>query len=108
MNNFYTWFVIAIIALVTASIRFLPFLIFSNSSKTPKIIEKLGKLLPFSVMGMLVIYCIKDVKITSISSVLPTLISSAIVFFLYLWKRNTIISILCGTICYMFLIQIIF
>lgn len=108
MNKFYTWFVIATIALVTASIRFLPFLIFSNGSKTPKIIEKLGKLLPFSVMGMLVIYCIKDVKITSISSVLPTLISSAVVSFLYLWKRNTIISILCGTICYMFLIQIVF
>lgn len=108
MNSIYTWGVIAIIALVTALIRFLPFVIFSNNTRTPKIIDKLGKLLPFSIMGMLVVYCLKDVKITTPSSVLPTLISCVVVSVLYVWKRSTIISIVCGTLCYMFLLQIVF
>ena len=96
------------IALVTALIRFLPFIVFNGSRKTPKIIEKLGKILPYAIMGMLVVYCLKDTSFESVSGYLPALISSLLVGLLYVWKRNTLISIICGTVCYMLFVQMVF
>ena len=108
MNNLYIWLTVAVIALVTALTRFLPFLIFRGERKTPTIIEKLGRTLPFAIMGMLVIYCLKGVTVTSISGFLPELIACAVVAALYLWRRNTLISIVAGTVCYMLLVQLVF
>lgn len=108
MNDLHTWSIVAVIALVTASLRFLPFAIFNGSRKTPKIIEKLGRMLPFAIMGMLVVYCLKGISFTSVSGFLPMLIACIVVGGLYIWKRNTLISIICGTVCYMFLVQIVF
>lgn len=108
MNNAYHWLTIAVIAAVTIAIRFLPFLISKNGQRTPKLVEKLGQLLPFSVMGMLVIYCLKEVRFTNLSGFLPELIASAVVCGSYIWKRNTLISIISGTLCYMLLVQAIF
>jgi len=105
MSDLHIWSVAAVIALVTAGIRFLPFVLFSGERKTPKIIDKLGKMLPYSIMGMLVVYCLKDVKVTDISSGLPALIACLVVSILYIWKRNTLISIIAGTLCYMLLVQ---
>ena len=96
------------IALVTALTRFLPFAVFNKSRKTPKIIEKLGKVLPCAVMGMLVVYCLKDMSFISMSSYLPALIASLTVGILYVIKRNTLISIIGGTVCYMLLVQFVF
>ena len=62
MSNLYIFFSILIIALITGGLRFLPFLVFNNRVKVPVFIEYLGKVLPFSVMGMLVVYCLKDIK----------------------------------------------
>lgn len=101
------WTIAAVIALVTAAIRFLPFVLF-NSRKTPRLIEALGRVLPCAIMGMLVVYCLKDVSFTSTAGYLPALISCLVVGVLYVWKRNTLISILCGTICYMLFVQVIF
>lgn len=108
MNNTYTWTVIAVIALVTAALRFLPFVIFRDGKKVPKIIEKLGGLLPYAIMGMLVIYCLKGISFTSVAGFLPLLIACAVVIALHVWKRNTLISIICGTVCYMILVQLVF
>lgn len=108
MIDLHTGMTIAVIASVTILLRFLPFMIFRNEAKTPEAIEKLGKVLPYAIMGMLVIYCMKDVRFTEIGSVLPTLISCIVVTVLYLWRRNTLISIICGTLCYMFCVQMIF
>jgi len=105
MSDLHIWSVVAVIALVTAGIRFLPFVLFSGERKTPKLIDKLGKMLPYSIMGMLVVYCLKDVKVTDISSGLPALIACLVVSILYIWKRNTLISIIAGTLCYMLLVQ---
>ncbi len=99
---------IAVIALVTAGLRFLPFIVWSGKRKTPKIILKLGKVLPCAVMGMLVVYCLKDVSFSSFDGFLPELIASAVVAVTYLLKRNTLISIVCGTVCYMILVQMVF
>ena len=108
MSDLHTWYMVAVISLVTALLRFLPFIIFNGKRKTPKIIEKLGKILPYAIMGMLVVYCLKDVNLTSVSGCLPQLIACVVVGVLYVWKRNTLISIICGTICYMMLVQFVF
>lgn len=108
MENSKIWLSVAVIALVTAALRFLPFIIFKNEKKTPAIITKLGKILPFAVMGMLVVYCLKDVSFTSLSGFVPALISCLLVAVLYIWKRNTLISIVSGTVCYMLLLQLVF
>ena len=108
MNNGYAWAAIAVIALVTALLRFLPFVIFNGDKKIPKMIEKLGRTLPFAIMGMLVVYCLKGVSFTSFSGFLPALIACVVVGGLYVWKRNTLISIVCGTVCYMLLVQVVF
>jgi len=108
MNESKAWLFILVIALVTAALRFLPFLIFKDQSKTPKIISKLSNLLPYAIMGMLVVYCLKDISFESISNFLPALISAIVVIILHVWKRNTLISIVLGTICYMLLVQLVF
>ncbi len=108
MSDFYTWSIVAVIALVTALIRFLPFVLFNDKRKTPKVIEKLGKLLPYAIMGMLVVYCLKGVSFTSLSGVLPSVIACLVVGVLYVWRRNTLISIIAGTVCYMILVQVVF
>ncbi len=108
MADLHTWNMVGIIALVTAMLRFLPFVVFSGNRETPKIIEKLGRILPYAIMGMLVVYCLKGLSFSSISGFLPALIASLTVGILYVWKRNTLISIICGTVCYMVLIQLVF
>ena len=108
MTNAYYWLSVAVIAAVTIAIRFLPFLVFKNGRTTPKLVEKLGRLLPYSVMGMLVVYCLKGVHFTNLSDFLPELIAAAVVCGSYIWKRNTLISIISGTLCYMLLVQVIF
>ncbi|MBE6575480.1 MAG: branched-chain amino acid transporter AzlD [Ruminococcaceae bacterium] len=108
MHDIYTWSMIAVIALVTAALRFLPFLIFNGTRQTPKIIQKLGRILPYAIMGMLVIYCLKGISFSALSGFLPTLIACAVVAVLYVWKRNTLASIICGTVCHMVLVQLVF
>ncbi|MBQ7360064.1 MAG: AzlD domain-containing protein [Lachnospiraceae bacterium] len=108
MSNLYTWSAVAVIALVTAALRFLPFVVFNGNRKTPAIIDRLGKVLPYAIMGMLVVYCLKGVNLLSVSGWLPSLLACLVVAVLYIWKRNTLISIICGTACYMFLVQVVF
>lgn len=108
MADLHTWLTIAVISLVTALLRFLPFAIFSGTKKTPKIIEKLSKILPYAVIGMLVVYCFKDLSFTDTANYLPAMIATLVIGVLYVWKRNTLISIICGTVCYMMLVQFLF
>ena len=107
-ENTYIWLSVAIIALVTAALRFLPFALFGNGRKTPKIIEKLSSMLPYAIMGMLVVYCLKGTSFSSLGGFLPALIASAVVVLLHVWKRNTLLSIISGTVCYMLLVQLVF
>ena len=108
MNELHIWTSIALIALVTAALRFLPFFIFGGHRKVPKIIDKLGRILPCAVMGMLVVYCLKDMHFSSVEGFLPMLLASLVVGVLYVWKRTTLVSIVCGTVCYMLLVQMVF
>jgi len=107
MTDLRAWTVVAVIALVTAAIRFLPFALF-NGRNTPKILLRLGNVLPYAIMGMLVVYCLKGVHFADPSGFLPSLAGCLVVGALYVWKRNTLLSILCGTLCYMLFVQVIF
>ena len=108
MPKFYAIAMIAVIALVTAALRFLPFFIFRGNRKTPPYIEYLGKVLPYAIMGMLVVYCLKGVTFTAPENWLPYFLATAAVVLVHLWKRNTLLSIITGTICYMVLVQAVF
>lgn len=99
---------IAMVVLGTMITRFLPFIVFPANKPTPKYIQYLGKVLPSAVFGLLVIYCLKNVSIFTESHGIPEAISIAFVILLHLWKRQMLISIAGGTICYMFLVQFIF
>ena len=96
------------VAAGTMLTRFLPFVLFPADKPTPKYIRYLGKVLPAAVFGMLVVYCLKNVQILSGSHGLPEAIAIAVVAALHLWKKNTLLSIAVGTVCYMLLVQLVF
>ena len=97
---------IAIMAAVTIALRFLTFLVFHE--KTPSYISYLGKVLPPAIIGMLVVYCLKDVSLASSPFGIPELAASVSVAGMQALKRNAVISILTGTAIYMLLIQLAF
>ena len=99
---------ILMVILGTMLTRFLPFLIFPANKLTPAYIRYLGKVLPAAVFGMLVIYCLKNVSLFSGSHGIPELLSILLVVLLHLWKRQMLLSIAGGTICYMLLMQLVF
>lgn len=106
--NLYSILIVAVVAIVTIALRFLPFFIFGGKRKTPGIIVYLGKVLPYAIMGMLVIYCLRGIPGGSIGTGAAQLIACAAVVLLHLWKRNTLISIIGGTAVYMILVQVVF
>lgn len=108
MPDLHSVALVAVMSLVTIALRFLPFLIFGENRKTPAIITYLGQVLPYAIMGMLVIYCLKGISFVAAPFGLPELLSCGAVVLLHLWKRNTLLSIGAGTICYMLLIQLVF
>lgn len=99
---------IAMVALGTMLTRFLPFLVFPAGKPTPKFIRYLGNVLPGAVFGLLVVYCLKGVSLTSAPFGLPELISITAVILLHLWKRQMLLSIAGGTLLYMLLVQLAF
>lgn len=99
---------IALCALGTMATRFLPFILFSGKKPTPKYIQYLGGALPAAIFGMLVVYCLKNVDVFSASHGLPELVAILVVTGLHLWKRQMLLSIAGGTLCYMLLVQFIF
>ena len=99
---------ILVIAAVTAALRFIPFFAFTGGKKTPDVITYLGKFLPYAIMAMLVVYCLKSVNLTAAPFGLPELLGVLTVVLLHIWRRNTLISIAGGTVCYMLLIQLVF
>ena len=99
---------IAAVVLGTMLTRFLPFLLFPAGKPTPRYVQYLGKALPGAVFGLLVVYCLKNVSPLSGSHGLPELIAILVVAGLHLWKRQMLLSIAGGTICYMLLVQLVF
>lgn len=99
---------ILMVVLGTMLTRFLPFLLFPAGKPTPKYIQYLGRLLPASVFGLLIVYSLKDVHLLTGSHGLPEMISVLVVILLHTWKRQMLLSIAGGTVCYMLLVQLVF
>ena len=97
---------IAAMSITTILLRFLPFLVFKK--ETPPYIAYLGKVLPPAIIGMLVICCLKDITPMASPYGIPELIAAVCVVILQVWKRNSLISILTGTVLYMILVQMVF
>jgi len=106
MDKQYAVAVVAVVALVTVGLRFLPFLVFRENRPTPPFLARLGEVLPYAIMGMLVVYCLKDVSLTAPPFGIPEAVGCAAVALLHIWKRNTLLSIAGGTAVYMALVQI--
>ena len=104
----HTLLIIAVCALVTLLTRAFPFLLFPGDRQIPPFIQYLGKVLPFAVMGMLVVYCLKDVSLLRGSHGIPEAIAIFYVAFSHHKKHNLALSIGGGTLLYMFLVQVLF
>lgn len=100
--------IIAVMAVVTALLRWLPFFIFSGKRSTSPFVAYLGAYLPYAMMGMLLIYCFKGVSFSAAPFGAPELLAGLVVVGLHIWKRNSLLSIGLGTVCYMLLIQFVF
>ncbi len=100
--------IVAALAAATMLTRFLPFILFPQGKKTPPFMEYLGRTLPYATMGLLVVYCLKDVDVWSGSHGLPEIIAVAVIVVLHWWKGNSLLSIGAGTVLYMALVQAVF
>ena len=106
MNVMHSALLVAVMALTTMALRFLPFLVFRK--RTPEYILYLGRVLPYAIIGMLVVYCLKDTVLSAYPYGIPEGIASLCVIGLQAWKRNSLLSILAGTAVYMILINAVF
>ena len=107
MDKLHAAALVAVIAGVTIALRFAPFLLL-RGRETPKFIAYLGRVLPYAIMGMLVVYCLRGTSFAVVSNWMPQLIATALVILLHVWKKNTLLSIIAGTACYMILVQVVF
>lgn len=103
-----TIIVVAVAALCTFATRVLPFILFGGSKEMPEFVKYLGDILPASIIGILIIYCLRDFTSGNISTIAPQLIAVGLTAVIHIWKRNTLLSIATGTIGYMLMIHFIF
>ncbi len=102
----YSWILIIVMSLMTMLIRFLPFLLLRHSDTTPGWIVYLGQVLPSAAIGMLVVYCLRNVQIMEVSSLMPALIATLLTVLVQAKSKNVVFSVLGGTICYMVMLHV--
>lgn len=107
LNAGTSFLIILVVALTTFATRVVPFLIFPKGKKIPKVVEYLGKVLTPAVIGMLVVYCLKDTAVLTAPHGIPEALAVLTVAMLHIWKRNNLLSIGAGTVLYMILIQVV-
>lgn len=100
--------IILVVGITTFATRVIPFLIFPKGKEIPKTVQYLGKVLTPAVIGMLVVYCLKNTQVIAAPYGIPELVSVITVAVLHVWKRNNLLSIGVGTVLYMVLIQVVF
>lgn len=101
-------FSIIIMAVCTLITRLLPFLIFPEHRKTPPLVTYLGAVLPYAIIGMLEVYCFKQVSFIQYPFGIPEMIGFLFVIFVHRWKHHLLLSIGGGTLFYMILIRFVF
>ena len=100
--------IIAVVVLGTMMTRFLPFVVFPAGKPTPKYVQYLGDVLPFAVIGLLVVYSLKDTIVLVWPYGIPEIIAIVCIILLHIWKKNMLLSIAAGTVVYMLLVQLVF
>jgi len=100
--------IILVMGFMTFATRIVPVLIFGRGEKVPEYILYLGRVVPYTAMGLLIVYCLRDVSVMEGSHAIPEIISMAVASLTYLWKRNSIFSVVAGTALYMALVQMVF
>lgn len=98
----------AALAAATLVTRFLPFFLFPPGRKIPEYVEYLGQTLPYATIGLLVVYCLKDVRMSGASGGMAELIAISVIIILHWKKGNALLSIGAGTAVYMALVQRVF
>lgn len=97
--------IILLVALTTFGTRVFPFLFFPKGKKIPDIVRYLGKVLTPAIIGMLVIYCLRNTTFTQVPFGIPEMLAVLLTVVLHVWKRNNLLSIGAGTVVYMFFVQ---
>lgn len=105
MNDTYISMVIAVMAIVTIALRFLPFIVFDYGEQLPEWITYLGKVLPPAIMSMLLVYCLRNINLVEGNHGFPEVICVGIAMLIHNWKRNTLLSIGVSTLLYMIIMQ---
>lgn len=108
LTNVETLITILAVALGAMATRFLPFLLFPDHAEPPKVVTYLGKVLPPAMMGLLVVYCLKNVSPLSSPHGIPEALAILVIVLLHRWKNNVLLSIGGGTAVYMLLVQLVF
>lgn len=108
MSNTQLVLMIAVAGACTFATRLFPFALFGGKKEVPKFIKYLGAVLPVAILGILIVYCLRDFEKGSINYILPQIIAVALTAGIHLWKKNTLLSIAVGTIGYMLLIHFVF
>ena len=94
---------ILVMAISTYLTRLTPFLMFTPGKENAKL-NFVAKNTPPMVMKILVIYMLKEVDYLS-TEIFYTLFALAVTVGLQILKRNALLSIVSGTIVYMFFVQ---
>ena len=108
MSNTQLILMIAVAGACTFATRLFPFALFGGKKEVPKFIKYLGDVLPVAILGILIVYCLRNFEKGSINYILPQIIAVALTAGIHLWKKNTLLSIAVGTIGYMLLIHFVF
>lgn len=108
MTEMQAFITIMMCVLGTMVTRFLPFLIFPENKETPEIVKYLGSVLPYAVIGLLVVYCLKNTPVLTGSHGIPEVIATVFIVIVHSWKKNVLLSIAGGTLLYMALVQFVF
>lgn len=103
-----TIIIVAVAAVCTFATRLFPFALFGNKKEVPKFIQYLGNILPVAILGILIVYCLKDFAYGDKNVILPQIIAVTATALVHLWKRSTLLSMSVGTIGYMLLIHFVF
>lgn len=101
MSNSFLLTTILIISGVTSLLRFAPFIIFSGRKKLPAFVTYLGESLPYAIMAMLVVYCLRVTDFSSSKTILVEAVAVAFVIIIHLWRKNTLVTVFLGTVFYM-------
>lgn len=109
MNLIQQILTIAIAAVTNFVTRWLPFCLFAGSEReVAPFIKGLGKFLPAAIMGMLVIYCYRNINFAGAGHGLPEIIAGLLTIALHVWRRSMFLSLIGGTVSYILLVNFVF